>query len=55
MCEEQSDAAGQVAVDAAHVARRGHNGAHMFVTVLDALLYLKVRESSTAFTALSFS
>lgn len=38
--EELGDACGQVAVDAVHVAGRGHNGAHVFVTVLDALLHL---------------
>lgn len=38
--EELSDACGQVAVDAVHVAGRGHNGAHVFVAVLDALLHL---------------
>lgn len=38
--EELSDACGQVAVDAVHVAGCCHNGTHVFVTVLDALLHL---------------
>lgn len=38
--EEISDPCRQVAVDAVHVARRGHNGTHVFVTVLDTLLHL---------------
>lgn len=40
MVEELGDACCQVAVDAVHVAGRGHDGAHVFVTVLDALLHL---------------
>ena len=38
--EEVCDARGQVAVDAVHVAGRGHNGTHVLVTVLYALLHL---------------
>lgn len=38
--EEIRDPCGQVAVDAVHVARRGHDGTHVFVTVLDTLLHL---------------
>lgn len=44
MVEELGDASGQVAVDAVHVAGRGHDGAHVFVTVLDTLLHLSVEE-----------
>lgn len=40
MVEELGDPCGQVAVDAVHVAGRGHDSAHVFVTVLDALLHL---------------
>lgn len=42
MAEELGDARRQVAVDAVHVAGRGHDGAHVFVAVLDALLHLIV-------------
>lgn len=41
--EEVGDPRGQVAVDAVHVARRGHDGAHVFVAVLDALLHLNTQ------------
>lgn len=40
MVEEIGDQCCQVAVDAVHVAGRGHDGTHMFVTVLDTLLHL---------------
>lgn len=40
MGEELGDPCGQVAVDAVHVAGSGHDGAHVFVAVLDALLHL---------------
>lgn len=40
MVEEFGDPRCQVAVDAVHVAGRCHDGAHVFVTVLDALLHL---------------
>lgn len=40
--EELGDSRGQVAVDAVHVAGRGHDGAHVFVAVLDALVHLRV-------------
>lgn len=39
--EELRDAIGQVAVDAVHVAGRGHDGADVFVAVVDALLHLQ--------------
>lgn len=39
--EELGDARRQIAVDAVHVAGRGHDGTHVFVTVLDTLLHLK--------------
>lgn len=56
--EEVSDPRGQVAVDAVHVARRGHDGAHVFVAVLDALLHLNTQthlpaESSHTFHHIS--
>lgn len=38
--EEFGDPRCQVAVDAVHVAGRSNDGAHVFVTVLDALLHL---------------
>lgn len=38
--KEISDPCRQVTVDAVHVARRGHDGTHVFVTVLDTLLHL---------------
>lgn len=38
--EELRDACGQVAVDAVHIAGRGHDGAHVFVAVLDTFLHL---------------
>lgn len=38
--EEISDPCGQVAVDAIHVAWRGHDGTHVFVAVVDTLLHL---------------
>lgn len=38
--EEVGDARCQVAVDAVHVAGCGHDGAHVFVAVLDTLLHL---------------
>lgn len=41
--EEVGDPRGQVAVDAVHVAWRGHDGAHVFVAVLDALLHLNTQ------------
>lgn len=40
--EELCDARRQVAVDAVHVAGRGHDGAHVFVTVLDTFLHLSM-------------
>lgn len=42
VAEQLGDAARQVAVDAVHVAGRGHDGAHVFVAVLDALLHLNM-------------
>lgn len=42
VAEELSDACCQVAVDAVHVAGRSHDGAHVFVAVLDALLHLSM-------------
>lgn len=38
--EKIGDPCGQVVIDAVHVARRGHDGTHVFVTVLDTLLHL---------------
>lgn len=40
VAEKHGDACCQVAVDAVHVARCSHDGAHVFVAVLDALLHL---------------
>lgn len=40
MAEEFSDPCGQVAVYAVHVAGSSHNGTHVLVAVLDALLHL---------------
>lgn len=40
VAEEYGDACRQVAVDAVHVAGCSHDGAHVFVAVLDALLHL---------------
>lgn len=40
--EEIGDQRCQVAVDAVHVAGRGHDGTHVFVTVLDTLLHLNM-------------
>lgn len=48
MREELGDAAGQVAVDAVHVAGRGHDGADVFVAVVDALLHLHRTRDVTA-------
>lgn len=42
--EELGDPSRQVAVDAVHVAGRRHDGAHVFVAVLDALLHLNTGE-----------
>lgn len=39
--EKLGDARGQVAVDAVHVAGRGHDGADVLVAVLDALVHLR--------------
>lgn len=49
MCEELSDAIGQVAVDAVHVAGRGHDGADVFVAVVDALLHLHRAHDMTSY------
>lgn len=48
--EEVGDPRRQVAVDAVHVARRGHDGAHVLVAVLDALLHLNTRAHAHART-----
>lgn len=42
VAEELGDACRQVAVDAVHVAGCSHDGAHVFVAVLDALLHLNM-------------
>lgn len=46
--EELGDAIGQVAVDAVHVAGRGHDGADVLVAVVDALLHLQQGRHVTA-------
>lgn len=40
MVKELGDGRCKVAVDAVHVARCGHNGAHVLVAVVDAVLHL---------------
>lgn len=52
--EEVGDPRGQVAVDAVHVARRGHDGAHVFVAVLDALLHLNTQTHLAAESSHTF-
>lgn len=47
--EELSDAIGQVAVDAVHVAGRGHDGTDVFVAVVDALLHLQRDHDITSY------